>query len=115
MDKTLNPDLIRASHMLDATIEALSFIKGKKKKDLVSDRLLTLALIKEIEIIGEAASKVTSPFRLKHSEIPWEVIVRTRNRLIHGYFDINLNIVWETVKISLPELKDALEDVLAKY
>jgi uncharacterized protein with HEPN domain len=63
-----------------------------------------LAIIKSIEIIGEAASKVTDTFKTKNSNIPWNDIINMRNRLIHAYFDVNLDIVWQTVKTDLPDL-----------
>ena len=105
-------DIIRIRHMLDSAREALSFIKGKSKNDLSEDRMLLLALIKELEIIGEAASKISTQYKDLHQEIPWDTIVRARNRLIHGYFSIDINIVWETVSSSLPELVKALKQTL---
>jgi len=90
-------DLIRTRHMIDAISEALNFIVGKNRESLSNDRMLTLALLKELELIGEAASRLSSEFKEKHSEIPWTLLVATRNRLVHGYFDINLDIVWKTV------------------
>jgi uncharacterized protein with HEPN domain len=98
------PDAIRLKHMLDAAEEALAFAAGRSRADLDGDRKLVLALIKLVEIIGEAAAKVSPETRLRHAAIPWEAIVATRNRLIHGYFDINLDIVWDTVTVDLPPL-----------
>lgn len=77
-------DLIRVRHMRDAAIEALSFVVGKTRSDLVNDRMLVLAIIKELEIIGEAASKVSPETRERFVDIPWQDIVGMRNRLIHG-------------------------------
>lgn len=111
----LKSDLNRIQHMVDAIEESQSFIHGKKKPDLDEDRMLVLSLIKEIEMIGEAANRVSFVFKEKHSEIPWDLMVRTRNRLIHGYYDINLNIIWETVKNSLPQIKNKLKDILQAY
>ena len=71
-----------------------------------------LAIIKSIEIIGEAASKVTEPFKTENSIIPWNDIINMRNRLIHAYFDVNLDIVWQTVKTDLPDLIKALEEII---
>ena len=96
-------DLVRVHHIVDATKEALSFIEGKTRNDLDSDRMLVLALLKELELIGEAASKLSHEFRENHSEIPWALLIATRNRLIHGYFDINLDIVWITISRDLRE------------
>jgi uncharacterized protein with HEPN domain len=71
-----------------------------------------LAIIKSIEIIGEAASKVTETFKTENSNIPWNDIINMRNRLIHAYFDVNLDIVWQTVKTDLPDLIKALEEII---
>jgi len=100
--------------MIDAAEEALTFIEGNSKEESIKDRMLILSLIKEIEIIGEAASKITQPFKKKHSEIPWEIIVGTRNRLIHGYFDVNFDVIWNTVTIELPALIKQLKKILKK-
>ena len=83
----MKADLVRVHHMLDATSEVL-------------------------EIIGEAAVAVSSEFREKYPQIPWSGIVGMRNRLIHGYYDINLDIVWKTVKEDIPPLKVELEKII---
>ena len=106
-------DFIRLRHMLDASQEAISFAEGKRRTDLDHDRMLVLSLVKEIEIIGEAATKVSEDCRREHPEIPWKNIVTMRNRLIHGYFDINLDIVWKTVAEELPPLSMDLKRALA--
>ena len=108
----LNKNFIRIRHMLDATNEALSFVAGSSRSELDDNRMLALAIVKDIEIIGEAASKVDQEFQAAHPEIPWKLITRTRNRLIHGYFDVNLDTIWETVQKSLPPLAESLEKVI---
>lgn len=105
-------DLVRLQHMLDAARESLSFAKDKNRDDLYSNRMLALSIIKSIEIVGEAASTVTKEFREKYNEIPWAGIVAMRNRLIHVYFDIDLDRVWDTVTDDLPPLITALEKVI---
>ena len=105
----LENDEIRLRHMLEAACEAVSFASERSRSDLDKDRLLTLSLVKTIEIVGEAASQVTSPTRQQLSNVPWERIVGMRNRLVHVYFDVNLDIVWETVQEDLPELITLLE------
>ncbi len=84
-------DITRLRHMLDAAREARSFAAGKSRSDLDADRKLALAIIKDIEIIGEAASKVSQEARESHPAIPWLDIINMRNRLIHAYFDIDLD------------------------
>ena len=105
-------DLIRLRHMLAAAKEALEFAAGKTRMDLEKDRLHMLAIIKSIEMIGEAASKVTETFKTEKSNIPWNDIINMRNRLIHAYFDVNLDIVWQTVKTDLPDLIKDLEEII---
>jgi uncharacterized protein with HEPN domain len=109
-----NDDLIRIRHMLDSAREAISFIKGKRRKDLDNDRMLVLSLIKSIEIMGEAASKVTKESRDTYPGIPWLNIIAMRNRLIHGYFDIDLDRVWDTVTDDLPPVIAVLEKIVPK-
>lgn len=106
------PDIIRLQHMLDAAKEAISFIKDKNRKSLDTDRKLVLALMKSIEIIGEAANQILTNVQDDMPEIPWVEIVGMRNRLIHAYFDINLDILWKTVIEDLPDLVKKLEIIL---
>ena len=102
-------DAIRLRHMLDAAREAIAFARGRTRGDLDTDRQLVLALVKDIEIVGEAATGVTEPTRRSLPDIPWERIVGMRHRLVHAYFDINLDIVWKTAREELPELIAQLE------
>ena len=106
-------DIIRLRHMLDAAREALSFIVGRSPEDLSRDRMLLLALVKEIEIIGEAASRISDESRKSLTQIPWPKIIAMRNRLIHAYADVDLSIVWDTLTGALPELLRELEIALA--
>ena len=108
-----NKDKIRVQHMLDATDEALAFCRGLTATHLSQDRKLNLAIVRLVEIIGEAAAGITSETRQRFPEVPWASIVAMRNRLIHAYFDIDLDRVWDTVTNDLPELRSALQAVLA--
>ena len=106
-------DLIRLRHMLDAGQKAVSFITSKSRADLDDDPTLAFALMKAIEIIGEAASKVSRSSQERFKEIPWQQIVGMRNRLIHAYIDISLDILWHTATGNLPPLIQALERIIA--
>jgi uncharacterized protein with HEPN domain len=106
------PDIIRLRHMFDAAKEAMSFIQEEKRASLDADRKLVLALMKSVEIIGEAATKVTKECQEDLSQIPWPSIIGMRNRLIHAYFDVNLDILWKTVTEDIPNLIDELETIL---
>lgn len=107
-------DLVRLHHMLDAAREALSFCEGKKRADLDRDKMLARALVKAIEIVGEAASKVTPAARAEMPGVPSADIVTMRHRLIHTYFDIDLDIVWNTAAEDLPPLVDTLSQWLTR-
>jgi len=105
-------DAIRLQHMLDAAREARSFAQNKTRGSLDENRQLELALLKSIEIIGEAATRITDECRKNLSQIPWGNIIGMRNRLIHAYFDINRDILWKTVTEDLPPLISELENIL---
>lgn len=107
-----DPDRVRLRHMLDAATEALAFVTNREKGDLLADRRLTLALMKEIEIVGEAASRISTSMKERHPDIPWSAIVGMRNRLIHAYADIDLEVVWSTVTSDLPRLVKMVKALL---
>jgi uncharacterized protein with HEPN domain len=99
--------------MLDAAKEAISFSNGNTRNDLDGNRMLVLSIIKSIEIIGEAASKVTNETRDQLPEIPWSIIISMRNHLIHAYFDIDLDRLWDTIIDDLPPFIDTLEKIVS--
>lgn len=105
-------DVIRLQHMRDAAAEALQFAARKTRADLDHDRMLILAILKDLEIIGEAAGRVSREIKQCNPTVPWDEIVGMRNRLIHGYFDVNLDVVWETISHDLPELLADIDRVL---
>ena len=105
-------DYVRLQHMLDATREAVEFAQGRNRSDLDTDRMLALALLKCIKIVGEAAGRVSTEFRDAYPHVPWRAIVAMRNRLVHGYFDIDPDRVWDTVVDDLPPLIHALGEIL---
>ncbi|MCH8164851.1 MAG: DUF86 domain-containing protein [Planctomycetes bacterium] len=108
----LDDDTVRMRHMLEAAQEAMSFTAKRTRDDLDSDRKLVLALIKCIEIIGEPASHVSPTTRAKQSHLDWPDVVGMRNRLIHMYYDVNLDVVWSTVCNDLPPLVQQLKKIL---
>lgn len=105
-------DLNRYRHMLDCAREAVSLAKAKTRSDVDSDRLLNLALVRLLEIIGEAANRVSREECSGHPEIPWSQIIGMRNRLIHGYDSVDFDILWEIVTGDLPALIVHLEAIL---
>ncbi|MCD4687457.1 MAG: DUF86 domain-containing protein [Anaerolineae bacterium] len=108
-----NDDRVRLQHMLDAAHEALVFADEESLETLRTDRKLLLALVKDIEIIGEAASRLSDEIQQTNAHIPWPQIVGMRNRLIHAYFDIEVETVWKTVIDDLPPLITELETLLS--
>ncbi|CAN5796749.1 DUF86 domain-containing protein [soil metagenome] len=98
--------------MRDAARKAVAFTRGRSRSDLDTDEQLMLAVVRLLEIIGEAAKHVTGETRRRDPQIPWQQIAGTRDRLIHGYFDVNLDIVWQIVTHDLPPLIQALDRLL---
>jgi len=105
-------DLIRLKHMLDAATEIFEFTRDKNRDDFDNDRKLNLSVVHLLEIIGEAGSGISVEVRNNYKQIPWKVIIGMRNRLIHGYFDIDLDIVWKTVTQDIPPLIPKLERII---
>jgi uncharacterized protein with HEPN domain len=107
-------DLVRLRHMVDAAREAVDFAQNKTRDDLDSDRMLLLSLTKLIEIIGEAANKISVETKNNHPEVDWPSIIGMRNKLSHGYFDIDNDIVWATITDDLPPLIETLEAITSR-
>ncbi len=105
MSETRLPDYL--DHIRRAAIDARSFVEGLDKDDFLSDKRTQHAVILSLIIIGEAAAKVMdgyAEFTELHPDVPWRSMRNMRNRMAHGYFDINLDVVWETTQQWLPEL-----------
>lgn len=99
--------------MLQHASEAVELASTRNRDDLEEERLVELSLVRLVEIVGEAASRVTSETREAHPEIPWREIVGMRNRLIHGYDVVDHDVLWQTIREDLPPLIRQLEKVLA--
>ena len=109
MDKA---DEVRLRHMLDAVRDAVSIAVGEQRDGLDTNRMLTLSLVKCIEIVGEAAGRISDDVRRRHPQVPWRDIIGMRHHLIHAYYDVNLDIVWQTVTVDLPPLISCLENIV---
>jgi uncharacterized protein with HEPN domain len=100
--------------MLDHAVEAVDMIRGHSRQELDADRKLNLALVRLVEIIGEAAAHVSEVERKRVPQIPWEDIIGMRNRVVHGYDEVDFDILWDVVELHLPplivELRRALGD-----
>src|SRR3954453_8141144 len=97
-------DQVRLRHMLDAARAAALFIEGRTRENLEDDLMFAFALVRAIEIVGEAASKISKEEQQNYPEIPWRSITGMRNKIIHDYFDIDYDVVWDTVQLRIPEL-----------
>ena len=106
-------DVVRLQHMLDHAREAVALIQEKNRSLLEDSRLLQLALVRLIEVVGEAAGRVSKEKQKELSNIPWAEIVGMRNRLIHGYDFLDLDILWQTVNEDLPLLIAELEKTVS--
>lgn len=98
--------------MLDHVREAIILSKGKSSAELIDDRVLALALVRLMEIVGEAANRVPKEEQSRHPEIPWTQIIGLRNRLIHGYDAIDYEVLWHILNRDLPDLVLSLERIL---
>lgn len=105
-------ETIRLRHMLDYAREAVEIARDKTADDLAGSRVTQLALTRAVEIIGEAASKVSGETRAKYPAIPWDEMTGMRNRLIHGYDSLDIDIISATVCEDLPALISELEKII---
>jgi len=108
----LDEDRVRVLHMIDAADSLAEFVAGRKRADLDADRMLLFAIVRAIEVLGEAATRVADETKTASPDVPWAAIVGMRNRLIHGYFDIDADIVWRTATEEIPVLSRALRALL---
>ncbi len=109
---TQHDDDARLRHMLDHAREAVQLARGRARADLDANRSFDLAITRLLEIIGEAAARVTQAVRDRYSQIPWSAIAGLRNRLIHGYDEVDFDVLWDVVQYDLPALVVELEKVL---
>lgn len=105
--------LVRYRHMLDNALRARALTQGKRREDLDTEWIDTLALVRLLEVVGEAANRVPTQEQTLHPEIPWSQIIGLRNRLIHGYDAIDLDILWQIVSQDLDPLIESLEAIVA--
>jgi uncharacterized protein with HEPN domain len=105
-------ELVYIGHMLDKAHEALSLVRGKIRQDYDRDTALRLALTHLIQVIGEAARRVSSQFRERHPEVPWDAIAGMRSKIVHDYMNVDEDIVWDSVTQELQPLIEELKKVL---
>ena len=106
------PDYL--DHIQQAATDARSFVEGLAKDDFLADKRTQQAVIMSLIIIGEAATRIMdayAEFTQAHADVPWRSMRNMRNRMAHGYFDINLDVVWDTTQQWLPDLLEQLPAV----
>jgi uncharacterized protein with HEPN domain len=106
-------DAVRLRHMLDAAHRAVSLVAGKSRPEVAADDLAQLALARHLEIVGEAAGKVSPDYQAAHPEMRWPSMSGLRDRLAHAYFDVDLDILLDIVAKDLPPLIGQLEGLLS--
>jgi uncharacterized protein with HEPN domain len=101
-------DFVFIEHILESIKAIEKFSKKMTKNDLLKNRLRQSAIIRELEIIGEAVKNISKPIKEKYKEVQWKEISEARDKMVHHYFGIDLEIIWEIIKIELPELKSQM-------
>ena len=104
-------DLVFIEHILDSINAIEEFSRGVTKEEIIKNRLKLSAIIREIEVIGEAAKNVSKSLKSKWKEVEWSNIAGTRDKMIHHYFGVDLNIVWNIVRNDLPRLKEQMRKI----
>jgi uncharacterized protein with HEPN domain len=105
-------DSVYLRHILDAIGLIEEYTKGMSENEFLANSMAHDAVVRQLEIIGEAARNISNDFRENHSKIPWGKMTGIRNKIIHEYFNVNYSIVWDTVQDDLPVLKDAIQKIL---
>lgn len=109
-----NRDQVYLGDILDAIERIEGYMAGVKKKDFMDNFMMQDAIMRQIEIIGEASNSVSDEFQEKHQELPWFQMRGIRNKIVHDYRGINLDIIWDTVVNNLPPLKKQVQDILGE-
>jgi len=107
-------DRDRLEHMVEAITNILEFADGKKQEEIEVDKLRYYGIVKNIEIIGEAAYKLTNAFRCQHTETPWEFIMKMRHVLVHDYYQISPKEVWIVIQDDLHPLREQINRYLSE-
>ena len=109
---TRRDPIVCIRHMLDHASEAVQMISERSRADLDTDRQLNLALVRLMEVVGEAATRVQDDFRQRHPQVPWQDVADLRNRLIHGYDTVNFDTLWTIISKDLPPLIEQLRSIV---
>jgi uncharacterized protein with HEPN domain len=105
-------DSVYLRHVLDAILRIEEYTQGTAREDFLHSHLRQDAAIRQIEVIGEAVKKLSSEMKTGHPEIPWKDVAGMRDKLIHDYFGVDLDAVWDTVDKDIPRLKDKIRAII---
>jgi len=97
--------------IVDAMAKALKFVEGMSYEDFVNDDKTVFAVVRALEVVGEAVKNIPEDFREKYPHIPWKDLAGMRDKLIHGYFGVDLGRVWRTVKEVIPAMKPRFDEI----
>jgi uncharacterized protein with HEPN domain len=103
---------LRLLDILDAIERVFTYVKGMTYKDFLSDSKTQDAVVRNIEIIGEAARNLPKTFRTENPQVPWDEIIGMRNVIVHRYFGILVDVIWDVIKKELPKLKKHIESFI---
>ena len=105
-------DCARLEHMLQAIERIQRYIAGKTFENFITDDMMYYAVVKNIEILGEASNMLTEEFRGSHPQTPWKLVNGMRNYIVHEYFQVDNNVVWDVITRDLPVLKQQVTDYI---
>lgn len=97
--------------MLEATEKVAKFVLGMTQEQFVADEKTQFAVVRGLEVLGEAAKKIPQTFREEHAEIPWREVAGMRDKLVHDYFGVNVEVVWKTAVEDVPRLAELLRQI----
>ncbi len=109
----MKSDIAYLSHIIESMKAVIEFTTGKTIEEFKNDRLVWSAVVRELEVIGEAVKNLSYRIREEYPEIPWRKMAGMRDVLSHGYFKINLDMVWETATVIIPDILPKIEDILS--
>ncbi|MBF0563901.1 MAG: DUF86 domain-containing protein [Nitrospirae bacterium] len=105
-------NLVYLRHILDATVRIGEYTEGFSADDFLKNRLVQAGVIRELEIIGEATKQISKELKDEYPATPWKKMAGIRDKLIHQYFGVDLKLIWDTVEVEIPVLKNKIEAIL---